>query len=191
MATRLLRNWWIPVVRGVFSIIFGVLVFAEPASALAALVLVFGAFAFADGVMAIISGLHRDVTNRGLLIFEGIAGIAVGVVTFMSPPATAIALYAFIAAWAVITGIAEIVIAIRWRKVIQNEVWMILAGLSSVIFGVLLIALPMAGFLALATLIGAFAFVSGIAFIALGLRLRGAEKLLTPAGAGGSPASAA
>jgi uncharacterized membrane protein HdeD (DUF308 family) len=183
MPTRLLRNWWIPVIRGLLAVVFGVCVFVEPASALAIVVLVFGAFAFANGIMAIIAGLHRDVANRGLLIFEGIAGAIVGVITFISPPTTAIVLYSFIAAWAIVTGIAQIVTAIRWRKVIQNEIWLILAGISSAIFGVLLIALPMAGFLALAAIIAFFSVTWGIVLIALGLRLRGLEKHMTHAGA--------
>jgi uncharacterized membrane protein HdeD (DUF308 family) len=183
MPTRLLRYWWIPLVRGLFAIAFGVCVFVEPASALAVIVLLFGAFAFANGVMAIIAALHRDVANRGLLIFEGIAGALVGVLTFISPPTTALVLYSFIAAWAIVTGISQIIVAIRWRKVVQNEVWMILAGISSVVFGVLLLALPMAGFIALAAIIGSFSLFWGVILIALGLRLRGLEKHLTSAGA--------
>jgi uncharacterized membrane protein HdeD (DUF308 family) len=183
MPTRLLRNWWIPVIRGLFAIGFGICVFVEPASALAVVVLVFGAFAFANGVMAIIAGMHRDVSNRGLLIFEGVAGAIVGVITFVSPPTTALVLYSFIAAWAIVTGVAQVITAIRWRKVIQNEVWLILAGVCSVIFGVLMIALPMAGFLALAAIIGGFSLAWGVILIALGLRLRGLEKQVSPAAA--------
>ncbi len=191
MGTRILRNWWIPVVRGLFAIIFGVLVFVEPASAIAALVLVFGAFVFADGIMAIAAALHRDVQHRGLLIFEGVIGIGVGLATFFYPPATAIALYSFVAAWAIVTGLAEIVLAIRWRRLIHNEFWMILAGILSVVFGVLLIALPMAGFITITALIGAYAFVSGIIYVALGFRLRGLEKQLSPGATRSSAAAQA
>jgi len=184
MPMRLLRNWWIPVIRGVFAIAFGVCVLVEPVSALAVIVLLFGAFAFANGIMAIIAALHRDVAHRGLLLLEGIAGAAVGVVTFISPPTTAVVLYSFIAAWAIVTGIMQIVTAIRWRKTIQNEIWLILAGISSTVFGVLLLALPLAGFLALAAMIGGFSIAWGIILIALGLRLRGVEKqLAAPGGA--------
>jgi uncharacterized membrane protein HdeD (DUF308 family) len=183
MITRLLRNWWIPVVRGVLALIFGVLVFVEPASAIAALVLVFGAFAFADGIMAIVAAMHKDVENRGLLIFGGIVGILAGVATFFIPQATALALYSLIAAWAIVTGVAELVLAIRWRKIIPNEVWMILSGIASIAFGVALVALPMAGFIAITALIGIYAFASGIVYIALGIRLRGLATVLSPGGA--------
>ena len=182
MPTRLLRSWWILLVRGLFAIAFGVCVFIEPASALTVIVLLFGAFAFANGVMAIFAALHRDVAHRGLLIFEGIAGALVGVITFISPPTTAIVLYSFIAAWAIVTGVTQVITAIRWRKVIENEFWLILAGVSSVIFGVLLIALPMAGFLTLAAIIGGFSVAWGVILIVLGLRLRGLEQRVSSMG---------
>jgi uncharacterized membrane protein HdeD (DUF308 family) len=164
------------------AIAFGICVFVEPASALAAVVIVFGAFAFVNGIMAIFAAMHRDVANRGLLIFEGIAGALVGVVTFISPPTTALVLYAFIAAWAIITGISEVVIAIRWRKVIQDEFWLILAGASSALFGILMIVLPMVGFIALAAIICGYSIAWGVILIALGFRLKSLEKRLTSAG---------
>src|SRR4051794_5196678 len=146
----LTRNWGLLVLRGVAALLFGLFTLFYPGISLAALVLVFGAFAFADGVFTVISAIanRRGEPHWGVLLLSGIAGILIGVVTFLSPTITAIALLAFIAAWAIITGVGEIAAAIRLRRLISNEWLLGLAGVLSVLFGVLLIALPGIGALA-------------------------------------------
>jgi uncharacterized membrane protein HdeD (DUF308 family) len=175
----LARNWWIVFLRGLAGILFGLVTFFEPGISLAALVLVFGAYAFVDGVLAIVTAFRRRAsTDRWwVLVLEGIAGIGAGLVTLFWPAITAIVLLYLIASWALITGVLEIAAAIRLRKAISNEWLLALSGVVSVILGVLLILAPGPGALAVVIWIGAYAFVFGALLIGLSLRLR---SLRTP-----------
>ena len=170
----LIRNWWVFLVRGLMGIVFGVVTFFQPGLSLAALVLLFGAYAFADGIFAIVSAIRRRTGSEPwwVLLLEGIAGIAAGVMTLVWPGLTAIVLLYVIAAWALATGIFEIAAAIRLRKIINDEWLLVLSGVASIALGVFLMALPGPGALALIIWIGAAAFVSGIMFVVLSLRLR-------------------
>jgi uncharacterized membrane protein HdeD (DUF308 family) len=143
----LTRNWWVVLLRGVAGVAFGIITVMAPGISLAALVLLWGAYAFADGVLALVTAIRR-VGEGGrwwLLLLEGLVGIAAGVLTLLIPSITAIALLYLIAAWALVTGALEIAAAIRLRKVISNEWLLALSGVASLIFGVLLIVFPRAG----------------------------------------------
>ena len=186
---NLARAWHWIVLRGVFALLFGIFAFIWPGITLAALVLVWGAYAIADGVMALIAAftMHEEGKPMASLIVVGILGIAAGVVTFLWPGMTALVLLLFIASWAVLMGIFEIAAAIRLRKHIENEWLLALSGLVSIIFGVLLFVQPGAGALAVIWLIGSFAIFFGILLIALGIRLKGvAGRVAT----GGTPLEA-
>ena len=175
----LARNWrWIAL-RGVAGVIFGVLTFMNPAISLASLVLVFGAYALADGVFTVVAAImnRRGERHWVAMLFGGIAGIAIGLLTFLMPGVTTLVLLYLIAAWAIVTGGAEIATAIRLRKVITGEWLLILAGVLSVAFGVVLIVYPAAGALTVVLWIGAYALVFGIMMIALSLRLRSWGKM--------------
>ena len=166
--------------RGVAGIIFGLATFFAPEISLTVLVLVFGAYAFLDGVLALISAIRRRgaTDHWWLLVLEGVMGVAVGVLTFVWPDITALALLYLIAAWALVTGGLEIAAAIRLRKVITGEWLLVLTGIASVALGVLLILFPEPGALAVVLWIGAYALVSGVLLIALGIRLRSWAKSL-------------
>jgi uncharacterized membrane protein HdeD (DUF308 family) len=168
------RNWWAVSLRGLAGILFGIITFFAPGISLAALVLLFGAYAFADGVLAIVSAVRRRGADRWwLLLLEGLVGIAAGVLTFLWPGITALALLYVIAAWALVTGAFEIAAAIRLRKAITGEWLLALSGVFSIALGVLLVLFPGPGALAVVIWIGAYAFVFGALLFALGLRLRG------------------
>ena len=175
----LARNWGWIALRGVAGVIFGVLTFINPAISLASLVLVFGAYALADGVFTVVAAVmnRRGERHWVAMLFGGIAGIAIGLLTFLMPGLTTLVLLYLIAAWAIVTGGAEIATAIRLRKVITGEWLLILAGVLSVAFGVVLIVYPGAGALTVVLWIGAYALVFGIMMIALSLRLRSWGKL--------------
>jgi uncharacterized membrane protein HdeD (DUF308 family) len=169
----LTRNWWVVLLRGLAGIIFGLLTFFEPGISLAALVLLFGAYAFVDGVFSIVTAVRRRSADRWwLLLLEGIAGILAGIATLVWPAITAIVLLYLIAAWALVTGVLEIAAAIRLRKAITGEWLLALSGVASVILGVLLIIAPGPGALAVVIWIGAYAFVFGALLVALSFRLR-------------------
>jgi uncharacterized membrane protein HdeD (DUF308 family) len=168
------RNWWAISLRGLAGMLFGIITFFAPGISLAALVLLFGAYALVDGVLAIVSAVRRRGADRWwLLLLEGLVGIAAGVLTFLWPAITAIALLYVIAAWALVTGAFEIGAAIRLRKAITGEWLLALSGIFSIGLGVLLVMFPGPGALAVVIWIGAYAFVFGALLFALGLRLRG------------------
>lgn len=163
-------SWGLLIVRGVLAILFGVLALAHPLAALVALVILFGVWAFIDGVSAL--ALFIGGWRAWPLLIVGLVGIAAGIVTFFRPGITAIGLYAAVASWSIVRGLFEIALAIRLRRRIAGEGWLIFGGISSLIFGALLIALPMAGMLALAWLIGVYALIFGGAMIGLAVRIR-------------------
>jgi len=174
MISILARNWWALALRGVFAVLFGLVALIFPPIALMTLVLMFGAYALVDGVFAIVAAVRaaRQRTRWWPFLVEGIIGIAVGVLTFLWPGITALALLFFVAAWAILTGIFRIIAAIRLRKEMTGEWLLILSGILSVIVGALFAIFPGAGALAMARLIGAFVLVLGILVLVLAFRLR-------------------
>jgi uncharacterized membrane protein HdeD (DUF308 family) len=159
--------------RGVLAVLFGLLALIAPIATLTVLVLFWGAFALVDGIFALISAF-RVAGGRGRLwlILEGVLGVLAGIVTFLYPGLTALVLLYIIAFWAILIGILRIVTAISLRREIENEWLMILGGILTVIFGILLIALPGVGLLSLTWLIGIWALIFGIALIVLAFRVR-------------------
>jgi uncharacterized membrane protein HdeD (DUF308 family) len=170
----LARNWWALLIRGIVAVIFGVLAFIWPGAFIAAIVILFGAYALVDGIFAIVTAIRAAQAHERWLPFllEGIVGIAIAAITYFEPHVTAFALYFTIAAWAFLTGILEIVAAIQLRKQIANELWLILGGVFSLLFGVLMIWRPLSGALAIVWVIGFYAVFFGFSMIALSLRLR-------------------
>jgi uncharacterized membrane protein HdeD (DUF308 family) len=184
MLHDLAKNWWLILLRGVCGIIFGVLTFLWPAISLVTLVLLYGAFAFADGLFALAAAL---IGSKGLapgsrwwLALVGLLGIAAGLVTLFWPGVTAFVLLLFIAGWAIATGVLQIVGAVQLRKEIDNEWWLIASGALSVLFGLVLAFQPGVGALSLILVIGAFAIVYGAMLVMLALRLRARNADLSP-----------
>jgi len=174
MVTILARNWWAVALRGLAGVLFGLAALLWPERTVTVLILFFGAYALVDGIFAVVSA----VTSAGkserwwVVLLDGIAGIAVGLITLFWPGVTALALIYLIAAWALVTGVFEIMAAIRLRREIEGEWLLAFSGVCSLILGVLLILFPGAGAIAFAWMIGAYALVFGVLLIALGLRLR-------------------
>jgi uncharacterized membrane protein HdeD (DUF308 family) len=178
----LTRNWWMLVLRGVVALVFGVLAWLRPGITLSALVLLFGAYALMDGVLALVAAFSR---RRGspwwMAVLVGISGLAAAAVAFFAPGLTALALLYLIAAWAIVTGIFEIGAAIALRKELQGEWLLALAGAASLVFGFFLVVRPGSGALAVIWLIGSYAFAFGILLIGLGFRLKGLRnRLVSP-----------
>lgn len=176
MLLAIVRNWWVLLVRGICAVLFGLLAFSWPGLTLFVLVLLYGAYALADGITAIAlafaSGRH-DGRMWWQMLIVGLLGIAAGVVTFAWPGVTALVLLVLIACWAIVRGIFEIAAAIRLRKVIEHEWMLAAAGVLSVLFGIVLLARPGPGALALIWVIGAFALIWGAVAIGLSFKLRG------------------
>lgn len=175
MAFTLARNWWALFLRGLAAVLFGVLAFVWPGLTLAVLVFMFGAYALVDGVFAVVTAVNapKGFERWWILLLEGVFGILVGVLTFIWPAMTAFALLYFIAAWGVITGVLEIVAAVRLRGAISGEWLLVVGGVLSIVFGLALMFAPAAGALAVVWLIGAYAIAFGLLLVSLSLRLRG------------------
>jgi uncharacterized membrane protein HdeD (DUF308 family) len=169
----LAQNWWLLLLRGLCAILFGVLTFIWPGLTLVTLVLFYGAFALVDGVLAIIAAIKGgDPAPRWWLAILGVFGIAAGVLTFLWPGLTALVLLFFIAGWAIAVGVMQVIGAIKLRHEIEGEWLLIAGGVLSVIFGLVMLAMPGAGALALIFVIGAYAIVYGALLVSFSLRLR-------------------
>ncbi|NRQ33885.1 HdeD family acid-resistance protein [Nonomuraea sp. NN258] len=166
------RNWWLLLVRGIAAVVFGVLALFWPAITVLVLVICFGAYAIVSGAFSLFAGFRHGQGSRGWLIFSGIIGILAGIVAFVWPGITSLALLYLIAFWAIFAGVAEIVAGIQLRKAITNEWMLIVGGILSVIVGVLLIVWPGAGMISLAWLLGIFALLYGITMIVLSFRVK-------------------
>jgi uncharacterized membrane protein HdeD (DUF308 family) len=173
MLDDLARNWWVILLRGILSLIFGVLTFVWPGITLAVLVALYGAFALVDGVLALAAAIRGGTpAPRWWLALVGIFGIAAGVLTAIWPQITATVLLLFIAAWAIAMGVMQIVGAIKLRNEIEGEWLLIASGVLSVLFGLMLVAWPSQGALAMVLVIGTFAILFGILMIGFSFRLR-------------------
>jgi uncharacterized membrane protein HdeD (DUF308 family) len=180
MATRFYpgvvpRHWWALALRGLAAVVFGILAFALPGMTLAVLVLLFGAYAIVDGVLAIVSAFRSGGHHLWYLLIEGVVGILAGVAAFTWPGLTALVLLFIIAGWAILTGILEVISAVRLREAIDNEWAWIAGGVLSVIFGLVMLVSPGTGALALVWLIGAYAVLFGITLIALAWQVRNVQ----------------
>lgn len=174
VAELLTRNWWLLALRGFVAVLFGVLAFIWPRITLLTLVYLFGIYAFLNGFLVFFVALNspKGYPRFGSLVFQGLISIAAGIVAFFSPGITALSLVVLIGIWAIISGIVEIAAAVRLRRVITHEWVMASVGITSVVFGSLVLLQPSAGALVLVWWVGGFAIVSGALLITLALRVR-------------------
>jgi uncharacterized membrane protein HdeD (DUF308 family) len=173
MFNLMTQNWWALAIRGIVAILFGIAAFIWPGITLLALVALFGAYALVDGIFAVIESFRRDAGERWwALLIEGFVGIAIGVLTFFWPGLTAMGLLFLIAFWAIVTGVFEIITAVRLRHEIRGEWMMVAVGILSIVFGFLLVSRPLAGALSLVLVIGAFVFAMGVVMLGLAFKLR-------------------
>jgi uncharacterized membrane protein HdeD (DUF308 family) len=160
------------ILRGIAALVFGIVVLAWPGLALATLLVMFGAFCLADGVLGVWAAISGGSDHRWLQLVWALVSIGAGLATLLVPGVTAIALLFYIGAWAITSGALQIVSAIQLRREIEGEWLLMLNGLLAVAFGLLLFARPGAGAMAIVTILGVFAIVSGGALILLGWRAR-------------------
>jgi uncharacterized membrane protein HdeD (DUF308 family) len=174
MTDVLARNWGWVALRGVVAILFGLLTIVRPGITLSALILLFGAFAIADGSFRLFSAFanRRDQPRWGALALGGLLGIVAGVIALVMPGVTGLVLLYVIAVWTIVSGAAEIAVAIELRKVITGEWALVVAGVLSILFGAFLVARPTAGAIAVAFWIGIYAVALGSMLLVLAFRLR-------------------
>jgi uncharacterized membrane protein HdeD (DUF308 family) len=171
----LARNWWLLLLRGIAAVVFGVLAILWPGLTLLALAYLFAAYALVDGVCALgaaIFGHAGGMVPRWWLAVVGIFGILAGLVAFAWPGMTALFLLLIIATWSIVIGALEVIGAIQLRKEIEGEWWLIVSGVLSIAFGVILFLQPGPGALALVWVIGIYAILAGGSLIGLAYRLK-------------------
>jgi uncharacterized membrane protein HdeD (DUF308 family) len=182
MIAVLAKNWWAVGIRGIIGILFGLVALFLPGATMLSLVLVFAAYAFVDGVFAIVSAVRaaRERERWGYLLLEGIVDIAAAAVAVLWPGITVVAFVFVVAFWAIFTGVLELMAAFR-LDFIDGRGWLIFGGIVSVLYGVLLIVAPMIGAVVLTWWLGAYALVFGVCLVVLAFKLRERLENLNPA----------
>lgn len=176
--TLLSRNWWTLVLRGAVAVLLGLVALGWPQITLRVLVILLGAYLLVDGAFGAVGAVRQRSRHRRwwVWLLEGVAGIVAGLFALVWPQITALAVIYLFAAWAVVTGILEIVAAVNLRREISGEWLLVLAGAVSILFGAIAVVRPFAGLVALVWVIAIYAIAFGILFIMLGLRLRGRQR---------------
>jgi uncharacterized membrane protein HdeD (DUF308 family) len=177
MLDEVARNWWAVLIRGILALILGLLmIFVPPIVTLGILVIFLGAYFLVDGIFTIVTVISGKTAHRWALLVQGILGIIFGIIIFVWPAITTLVFLFVIAIWAIITGIAEVAYAgMHWKQTPGK--WLLLvAGLISIILGVIILAQPGAGLLALVIFIEAYLIVFGIMLIALSIWLKKLPK---------------
>lgn len=171
------RAWPLVAVRGVFAILFGLFALIWPGVTLLALAVLYAVYAIFDGVGGVMQAFRPgDAGHRTAYAVLGVLGVIAGIVVLAWPGLTVVLLAVLVGVWAIVIGVAEIAAAIRLRKQIQGEAFLILAGLVSVAAGVVIVIDPIAGTYGIALLAGIYALVHGVALLALAFRLRSLAK---------------
>jgi uncharacterized membrane protein HdeD (DUF308 family) len=173
MSAVLARNWWAVAIRGALGIAVGVVALLLPGATMLALVLLFAAYMLVDGVFAIVAAVRaaRAHDRWGLLALEGAADMVAGVIAVVWPGITVLAFVLLVGAWAIVSG-SLVLIAAFHLKLEHGRWWLLLAGAASVVYGVLLVVVPMIGALVLTWWFGAYALVFGVALLVLAFRLK-------------------
>lgn len=170
------RHWWALLIRGIIAVIFGIICFFETGATIAALVFVIGFFFILDGILMLIGAARSSsAASTGswwALLLGGVLGIVAGILTFMWPGLTAFTLAMLVAAWALITGVFELITAIRLRKTLPNDWLWILNGVLSIFLGIIVVVWPAAGLIGLVYLLGFYALIAGFTMIGLAFKLR-------------------
>lgn len=174
MHTWLARNWWLVEVRGVLALLVGILTFAWPLATIEAFVFLFGIYSFLDGAFALAAAVAGNARRNEwwALLLEGLIGLALGVVAFASPGTIAVAAVFVVAFWAIVTGVLEIGAAVRLRTYVANELWLLLSGVVSILFGAALFVAPGPGLVVLTWLFGIYSILFGVTLIVFGFRVR-------------------
>jgi uncharacterized membrane protein HdeD (DUF308 family) len=175
MNETLLKSWWMLALRGAIAIIFGVLAVMVPQLTLLWLIALFAAYALLGGAVWIFGAIkNRKADDQWwVLLMLGLVSIGAGTIAVIHPALTALVLILLMGANALVTGVLDVVVAIRLRKFIRGEVLLVLTGIASIVFGVIVFLYPMgAGALALVWLISIYAIITGVLLLAAALRIR-------------------
>jgi uncharacterized membrane protein HdeD (DUF308 family) len=172
MSEQLRKSWWLLTIRGVLFIMFGLLALFSPYLVIFSLITLFGFFAVLSGFFILTLAFLGELENRWLRVLEGLVFIAAGIVVLINPVFAVGGIMIFIAAWAIVSGLLQIIMAIRLRKIITNEWFMIFNGIISIIFGVILAGNLITGAGVILMIIGIFAVISGVFTLMLSFKIK-------------------
>lgn len=178
MLEQVQKKWWLLLLRGILAVAFGLIAIFSPGIVLATLLLYFGFLAVFSGLFLIIEGIAIKGEDRGLRVLEGIVSLVFGLLFIFMPGFVLSFVMYFIAFWAIIGGLMQIIYAVKLRKVIPNEWLAILNGVITLIFGILVLANILAGAQALVMVFGAYAILSGILMIGLSFKVKGSTPVV-------------
>jgi uncharacterized membrane protein HdeD (DUF308 family) len=172
------RVWWVPVVRGVFLLILGGIMLANPLWSVTALVWIFGFFAVLDGVIAIAEWFtHRKEAGAGWWLLTGVVSLVIGLVAMFFTEKTATVVFWLIAIWILLVGILQIIASvIRYRAKDEFWSWILASGLTSFLIGLLLITHPQTSVKVVVVILGLFAFVAGVLLVVGGFASKNAGR---------------
>lgn len=174
MLRALTRNWWMVLLQGLLTIAFGIAAVAWPGLTLQVLLTLLAIYLLIEGISALIAAVRG---GKGLwYVISGAVSILAGIFVFLRPGITAVALLVIIGLWALVKGLMEVVAAVQLRKEIQGEVWLILAGIVTALFGVFALLRPAQGALAILWVIGLFAMLRGLMLTLLSFKLKGVQE---------------
>jgi uncharacterized membrane protein HdeD (DUF308 family) len=184
MSAVLARNWWAVAIRGVLGLVFGLFALFMTGATMLSLVLVFAAYMLVDGIFAIVAAIRAAGAGGrwGLLVLEGVADIAAGVIAIIWPGITLLVFVILVAAWAIVSGGLMWAAAYNLRTD-HGRWWLVIGGIVSVLYGALLVVAPLIGAVVLTWWIGAYALVFGVALLVLAFRLRSRQSEQPAAGA--------
>jgi|SRR6266508_2173538 len=174
MYSGLPRNWTVLAARGVLAILFGLFALSRLGIALPLLVIGFGVAVLLSGVLAIVAGVRAEENDERSwpLTTEGVIAIALGLIALLRPDAAARFWLFLVAGFAFVSGVLHIFAAIKLRRDMQDEMVLVVNGVLTATFGVLMVLLPWAGLLALGLLVGASSFCFGLLLLVVAFRLR-------------------
>jgi uncharacterized membrane protein HdeD (DUF308 family) len=175
MDDTLLRSWWVLALRGVIAVAFGVLALMLPGITLLSFVALFAAFAIIGGAVWAIGAVQNRKSDEHwwVMLLAGLLSIGAGIIALIHPTLTALVLVLLIGANALVTGVLDLVVAVRLRKIIRGEVLLVLSGIASIVFGAIVFMYPLgAGALALVWIIAIYAIFTGAMMLGLAVRVR-------------------
>lgn len=166
------RMWWLIVMRGLAALLFGLVAIFWPGISLGVLVMIFGAYALADGIISLLSGLRLPAGDmrRGFLFLTAGTAIVIGLISVLWPGATIVFLLYLVAAWALIFGVIEIAGSLRLKREIGPDWPLSKGGILLVVFGLLLVLFPGAVAVVTTWVIGVIALLIGIALLGFAWR---------------------
>ena len=174
MIDRITSHWWVYLLRGILALAAGLLALVYPGAAILAVTLIFGAYAFIDGILAVTAAVRMNHADHNWiwLLVEGVLGIAVGIYVVIFPGAAALVLALLLGAWALVTGVLAIGSAVALRRWVPGEWWMLLTAIVSIVFGVAALLNIAVGLLGIAYIFAWYAIIAGVVFLGLSFRLR-------------------